>query len=261
LTVTGYVSATATAVGTSARFTITVGTPTPVTVPVGPVTTGTGTGTFEYTIDMGGAATPTAATMTITTITASDTYTDSGVSQDIFADLGGPETITGLPTGYYYVDVTVVITGGASATIRQVLHIYNSTTSSFVYDFEDGQFVVTRGYTSLITLDVDLQPELENSFTTSAVANASTVTVDINTAGGTPPNPTTTTITVTNASEFASYTWYYNGAAIGTPSSPLVIVAGTAPFEDPLLYHITVVGMHGTVPYDTYFIVEVLDTP
>jgi len=260
-----------TAEGTSGVFEITAGADTQVMVPVGPYITGGGTGTFSYNIAVSGPPAATAATLAITSIAPTPTYAGTyATPQSIFANLGSAATVGALPAGYYYVDIGVTVTGGATTAIKQVLHIYNGVTSSFTYTFVSGQFVsVTRGYVDGITVEADLQPELEDS-ASDPVTDGDTVTVDLNTAAAvSPTNPPTTTITVTNDDEFASYTWYYNGASIGTPSAPLVITAGAAPFAAPgtpgdpaKIYHITVIGItHGGIPYDTYFLVEVIDTP
>jgi len=249
---------------TTTRFEIVTGSGnSPLTVYVSPYnpTTGTGTGTFTYTINLGGV-TPTSLTMTITTIAANDTYTDSGDPQNITA--GSLQTISSLPTGYYYVDIVLTV-GADTARVRQVLHIYQNQTSNYTYTFDGDQIIITSGSYSL-TIDynapANTKPALEDSSTTT-VAETARVTLDIG-------DGDTETITVNNASAFTAIAWYCNSDTALTTTDGLStagtinydtldIEAGTAPFDNEGLYHVTVIGTAGGLLYSTYFYVEIVD--
>jgi len=249
--------------GTSAVFQITVNVGTSVTVPVGPmVSSGTGTGDFEYEIDLNGA-TATAATLTITEIFTSVPYASSGTSVNILASVlaGTSAQITGLPTGYYYVDITVTASSG-TAKVRQVLHIYEGLLSSYVYTFQDNQLIITTGSASVIPAPY-LVPTLTSSVPAAAVIETTTLVVDM--GSGT---PAATVITVTNAGVFDTIEWIVNGETLtstegvgGTKDSVLTVTAGNAPFDSENLFHVTVIGTTAeNAVYSTSFRVSVLDS-
>jgi len=124
-------------------ITITAGAVASRTLTLKPIITGTGTGKFDWSgIDFSSVST----TVTNAKMTITPTGAGTATTVDLLIDTSG--LTENLPVGYYRV-VLNLSNGTGSATMLEVLHIYeNMTSGPFSYTFTDDHFTATAPSTS-----------------------------------------------------------------------------------------------------------------
>jgi len=269
ITVIGYIGSSSTkadneaAEGKVSNITVTVSSviPTPTITLKGldPVTS-TGTGTFDWLIS-NGVSGLTAATMTFTKIAGTGT---APLPVDLYTTNQWHGSITNFPAGYYYVDF-VLTAKSTNKTFRHILHIYQNMTSSFEYLFNNDYFTFAQITLPITVGPFDGKPELKYGISNTLLAEEGIVTVSFSAAGG---NPASTTITVTNATDYDSIAWYYGSVALvpltttppvsGTKGEILTVDTTAAPFNIQGKSQLTIVGIIGGIPYTTTVYISVL---
>jgi len=148
------------------------------TLKLKPISTGLGTGGFSWDIDFSGVL-PTVTTATMT-------FTGTGTISPINLISQSSGTKNDLPVGYYRV-VLNLSNGTGSATMMEVLHIYeNMTSGPFEYTFEDKHFTATAPSTSYTVIFN------KNGGTTEADPATKTVTSPATTIDSLPTPPSRT---------------------------------------------------------------------
>jgi hypothetical protein len=175
-----------------------------------------------------------------------------------------------IPSGYYYVDITLIV-NGTTREFRHVLHIYQNYTSTFSYTFTTDHIGVEL-WTLTPTINFTPPTDTGKVPVLTVAENASLNTLN---GAGTAANPyilslsdngepDDLTITVTNNATFSIITYYLNKASLGTGTT-FSIDFSTAPFDAAPFdaaggpYQITVEGIIGTTPYITEMYFTVID--
>jgi hypothetical protein len=207
---------------------------------------GTDNGIFAWKISVTNVIFTT-ATMNVTRIGG------SSVLNKNLLETGNMDSSSPLPAGYYYVDFSLEISSlSLNRTFRHVLHIYQNMTSTLEYDFSNDKLGIAAMTISSFKPDFEWDPIINYKPDLDVSA------IDI-TIGGADQ-----TITVTNASDYTSIEWYYNGNDVTNRATPaatretLVVSTSAAPFNEAGKYQLIVVGFLGTVPDTVPYSAEIL---
>jgi hypothetical protein len=266
LIVTGYVGASYTqaaatfSTGPGGNITVIEGVNAPylVTLTAYDPSAGTESGKFSWSIT-NSVTGLTSATMTVTTLAGGATAI---VGYDLLAT-GALVNSESLLEGYYYVDFTL-ITGAATRTFRQVLHVYRYFDSVFVYEFTNDHIGIQMGNFST---SMNFTPPKDNPPEWSVDTN-DTVNDTVNGSGTYPSpyimsltgddEPEDIIITITNGATFTDgIAWFLgsNPTPIGTSAS---YTFDDTDFTLAGVYQITVRGLIGTKPYAAEIYIKVI---
>jgi hypothetical protein len=165
-------------------------------------------------------------------------------------------------SGYYYVDIELII-DGATKYFRHVLHIYQNFTSTFEYIFTDDHIGVTGvTFTPLIDYEhpkdnpptVAVAPSSSSNFTVAIGDGSWTDPYLLSLSGLTLPKELEITVTYLGTPEF-----YYGSTLLGSGAS--LIIPATAPFNTVGTYQVLVVGTATAdgKPYEKEIAIKVVD--
>ena len=240
LTITANIDGTpaAAARGSSIRFTISPGAGQNVSVTLKPLPySENANGTFAYEIEFGGYSA--AAEMTITTLVG------TGLGRAATSVVEGTDDVDLTPGSYLvFLEATV---GSATASLTEVVNIHQNLTSFGKFVYNGTYFVAYIDGIEIHYENDDVKPIL------TGVSEGGTITL----SKAAPAETATISIAAPAGVTYTSTAWYCgSSSSIGSGNS-LLITAGTAPFDDPITYPVTVVGQTATGAYSASFRVKI----